>query len=65
MARTKRAKGLSEADRALEGIMRRLERISAVAVLIKTHDAMPLGPARDRLAARVDRMMARLQAGLR
>ena len=65
MARTKGAKGLSEADRALGGIMRRLERISAVAVLIKTHDAMPLGPARDRLAARVDRMMARLQAGLR
>ena len=45
--------------------MRRLERISAVAVMIKTHDAMPLGPARDRLAAGLDRMMARLQAGRR
>ena len=65
MARTKGAKGLSEADRALEGIMRRLEKISAVAILIKTHDGMPLGPARNRLAARVDRLMARLQAGRR
>lgn len=65
MARTKGAKGLGEADKVVERVIRRLEKISAVAVLIKTHDAMPLGPARDRLAARVDRMMARLQAGRR
>ena len=62
MARTKGAKALSETDRVLEGIIRRMNRISQAAILIKTHDAMPSGPARDRLAARVDRMVARLKA---
>lgn len=41
-------------------VMRRMQAVSRVALLIQTADALPSGPLRDQLAARVDRMMARL-----
>lgn len=42
-------------------VMRRMQAVSRVALLIQTADALPPGPLRDQMAARVDRMMARLE----
>ena len=42
-------------------VMRRMQAVSRVALLIQTADALAPGPLRDQMAARVDRMMARLE----
>lgn len=51
--------GAGAADMATR-VIRRMEAVARAAVLIQTADAMAPGPLKDRLAARVDRMMARL-----
>jgi len=51
--------GAEAADMATR-VTRRMEAVARVAVLIQTADALAPGLLKDRLAARVDRMMARL-----
>ena len=51
--------GAEAADMATR-VTRRMEAVARAAVLIQTADALAPGPLKDRLAARVDRMMARL-----
>lgn len=51
--------GAEAADMATR-VTRRMEAVARVAVLIQTADALAPGLQKDRLAARVDRMMARL-----
>jgi hypothetical protein len=60
--KTRRGKGSGgrEGDLA-DRIIRRMEAVTRVAMLIKTADALPPGPLRERLGARVDRMMAALE----
>ena len=58
-AKTGARAGAGAADMATR-VMRRMEAVARAAVLIQTADALAPGPPKDRLAARVDRMMARL-----
>ena len=58
-AKTGAQAGAEAADMATR-VMRRMQAVSRVALLIQTADALAPGPQKDRLAARVDRMMARL-----
>ena len=51
--------GAEAADMATR-VTRRMEAVARVAVLIQTADALAPGPLKDRLAVRVDRIMARL-----
>jgi hypothetical protein len=41
-------------------VTRRMEAVARVAVLIQTADALAPGPLKDQMAARLERMMARL-----
>lgn len=58
-AKTGSQAGAGASDMATR-VTQRMEAVARVAVLIQTADALAPGPQKDRLAARVDRMMARL-----
>ena len=58
-AQTGAQAGVGAADMATR-VTRRMEAVARVAVLIQTADALAPGPLKDQMAARLERMMARL-----